>query len=374
MRRSGGEGSVYWRSQDGRWVGAVQLDGRRRTVYGRTRAEAAAKLRAVLQQAQLAGHVPDAGRLTLADYLWQWLAQAEERLRPTTQADYRIMAERHIIPRIGNVRLAKLDPLRLARFYSSLAQDGMSARRRQMVHGLLHKVLRDACRWHLIAGNPAALVDVPGRERRELRLWTVEQTATFIRAVQAGQGGQYGPLFGFLLASGCRIGEALGLRWADVNFDTATVRFERQVTEVRCRPIEQAPKTAAGVRTLALPAWAMELLRKQKAQVNEWRLQSGHAHDWPERVFPTSTGTVPLRRNVLRALHSLCDRLDLPRVRVHDLRHISLSLLAGAGVPVKDLQRRAGHSTARMTLEVYTHILSDGDRRAAEVLERLQER
>ncbi|HOR01112.1 MAG TPA: site-specific integrase [Anaerolineae bacterium] len=371
MRRSGGEGSIFQRRQDGRWVGAYQMDGRRHTVYGKTRSEVAEKLRAIQTQARQAGRLPDAGRLTVAEYLRQWLAQAEDRLRPTTKADYHVMAEKHINSRIGNTRLLRLDPLRLSRFYSTLAQDGMSARRRQMVHGFLHKALGDAHRWGLLPNNPATLVDVPKRERKELKLWAPGQVSAFLQAVQAGESGQYAYLLGFLLASGARIGEALGLRWSDVDLDAATVRIERQITEVHCRPIEQAPKTESGIRTIALPAWGVELLRRQKAQVNEWRLASGHAHDWPERVFTASVGSVPLRGNVKRALHALCDRFGLPRIRVHDLRHISLSLLAGAGVSVKDLQRRAGHSTPRMTLEVYTHVLSDNERQAAQLLDRL---
>ena len=371
MRRSSGEGSIYQRQQDGRWVGALQIDGRRRTVYGRTRGEVAEKLRAIQQQAQQAGHMADAGRLTVAEFLRQWLGQAEERLRPTTMADYRIMAEKHVIPRIGSVRLAKLDPLRLARFYAALAQDGMSPRRRQMVHGFLHKALGDAHRWHLLPNNPAASVDVPKRQRHELRLWTRDQVAVFLKAVQAGEGGQYAYLLGFLLASGCRIGEALGLVWQDVDFASGTVHIERQITQVHGKPVECTPKTAAGIRTIALPAWAVDLLRKQRAQVNLWRLESGHAHDWPERVFPTCTGTVPLQGNIRRALRGLCERLALPAVRVHDLRHISLSLLAGAGIPVKDLQRRAGHATAAMTLNVYLHALAESDRQAAQALERI---
>ncbi len=368
-RRSGGEGSIYQRQQDGLWVGAYQLDGKRAAVYGRTRTEVAEKLRAVQEQARKAGQLPEAGRLTVAEYLQQWLTQAEQRLRPKTLLDYGIMADKHIAPRIGSIRLLKLTPLRVSRFYAALAKDGMSARRRQMVHGLLHKALGDAHRWGLLPNNPAALVDVPRRERHELRLWAPAQVTGFLQAIQAGQGGQYAYLLGFLLASGCRIGEALGLRWGDVDFDAGTVRIERQITEVRCRPIEQAPKTDSGIRTMALPAWGLDLLRRQRTQVNAWRLQSGHAHTWPERVFTTSVGTVPGQRNIRRALHTLCDTLSLPRIRVHDLRHISLSLLAGAGVPVKDLQRRAGHSTPRMTLEVYTHVLGDTDRRAAQALE-----
>jgi UDP-GlcNAc:undecaprenyl-phosphate GlcNAc-1-phosphate transferase len=111
------------------------------------------------------------------------------------------MAEKHIIPRIGNIKLLKLDPLRLTRLDSSLAKDGVGARRCQMVHNFLHKLLADAVRWNLIPANPAALVDRPRWERAERSLWTPEQISVFLASIQAGNCGQYGNLLGFLLAS-----------------------------------------------------------------------------------------------------------------------------------------------------------------------------
>jgi len=361
-RHAPGEGSIT-RRKDGRWQASLQVAGLRRTVYGKSRQEVAEKLRALQAAAHRNGRLPDAGKLTLVDYLAQWLEQAEARLRPKTLADYRTMARLHVAPHIGDLRLSRLTPLHVARLYANLAQAGLSPRRRQMVHGFLHKALADAHRWGLIAANPAASVDAPRREHKERPLWTPEQAATFVAAVREGRAGQYGPLLGFLLATGCRIGEALGLRWADVDFAAGTVRIERQVTELHSRPIECEPKTRAGIRTIALPAWALELLRRQRAQVAGWRLQS-------LRVFPTNAGTVPLQGNVRRALHEVCDRLGLPRIRPHDLRHLHLSLLAMNGTPLKVAQQRAGHSSPAVTMEVYTHVLGDADRQAAQALEK----
>ena len=316
------------------------------------------------------GHLPDAGKLTVGEYLSQWLEQAEARLRPGTVDSYRTLARCHILPHIGDLRLSRLDPLRISRLYAALAKAGLSGRRRQMVHRLLHKTLSDARKWGLIASNPASVVDAPRREHRERTLWTPEQISHFLASVHAGEAGQYGSLFGFMLASGCRVGEALGLKWADVDWKAGAVRIERQLAEVRNRLVECPPKTKAGIRTISLPAWGLELLHRQKAMVAGWRLQSGSPFTWPDRVFITSTGTTPKRCHLHLALERTCNRLSLPRIRVHDLRHLHLSLLAMMGDTVKVAQQRAGHATASVTMAVYSHVLGDADRQAAEALEK----
>ena len=368
-RRAHGEGTIYKR-KDGRWQASLQLDGKRKTIYGRSRQEVAEKLRQLQGVARESGHLPDAGKLTVGEYLRQWLEQAECRLRPTTLLDYRTIAEKHVIPHVGTIRLSRLDPMRIARLYAALAKAGMSSRRRQQVHGFLHKVLADAHKWGLLPNNPASMVDPPKREHKEPELCTPEEISRFVASIQAGEQGQYGNLLGFLLASGCRVGEALGLRWPDIDWRAGTVRVERQIVHVGRETIESEPKTKAGVRTIALPAWGMELLHRQKAMVAGCRLKAGSAWQESSRVFPTEVGTVPHRRNVERALHETCNRLDLPRVRAHDLRHLHLSLLAMAGVPVKVAQQRAGHATAAVTMAVYSHVLGDADKMAAEALER----
>lgn len=364
-RRANHEGSIY-RRQDGRWAASICIGRQRITVYAKTRQEAADKLRQLQRQSQL----PNAGKLTLGEYLTTWLEQASQRLRPKTLADYRRLVERHIAPQpIAAMRLTKLTGLRLATCYTQLAKAGVSAFVRRQVHALLHKALADAVKWGLLVSNPASGVDKPKPQPQERQLWTAEQVATFLAAVD----GQYADLFAFLLASGCRLGEALGLRWSDVDWPTGTVCIQRQVTEVNGRPVEGPPKSKAGVRRIALPTWGLAALERQQARVRQWQLQSDNAFasGW-QRCFPTPKGTVPEASNLRRAFLAVCDRLGLPRVRLHDLRHISLSLLAQSGISVKDLQRRAGHSSPTLTLQVYVHASQDGDRRAAAVLENLQ--
>ncbi|MHB1006176.1 MAG: tyrosine-type recombinase/integrase [Chloroflexota bacterium] len=369
QRRSNGEGNVYQRP-DGRWEGRLQLDGRRISVYGRTRSEVLEGVRRLQGQAEKNGRLPQNPKQNLGEFLQAWLEAAEGRLRPTTYADYSVMTRLHVVPHVGATRLNKVVPLQLARLYTTLGKAGLSSRRVRMVHDFLHKALADAVKWGLIATSPVATVQAPKREDPDQTVWTPEQVQAFTADLVAGHGGHYGPMLLHLLASGCRIGEALGLRWSDVDFATGTVRIERQVVQIGKAFHEGPPKTRSGVRTVALPDFGLAALRQQKATNAERRLRLGPA--WPntERVFVTFTGTTPERANVKRALHDACNRLGLPRLSPHGLRHLHLSLLAMNGVPLKAAQARAGHSSPVVTLKVYQHVLGNADREAAEVLER----
>lgn len=110
-----------------------------------------------------------------------------------------------------------------------------------MVHDLLHKVLGDAVQWGLLTANPVAAVDAPKREAKQLSPWSPEEVSMFLQSMTSGQGGNYRNLLVFLLASGCRIGEALGLRWSEVNWEQSTVKIKRQLVEVRGQMIEGCP-------------------------------------------------------------------------------------------------------------------------------------
>jgi integrase len=365
--RAPGEGSITRRS-DGRWQAAVQLDGVRRTFYGRTRSEALAKLKTATEQAaRSGGHFPNDGRVTLGGYLADWLAQAKPRLRPKTWERYESVLRLPVVLKLGSTRLGKLTPRQLAAHFAGLST---GARTCQIAYRTLRKSLADAQRWGMIADNPAAAIDGPKAEPAERVLWTPEQARAFVSGLTGGNGGQYGPLFGYLLGSACRLGEACGLFWADVDWQTGTVRIERQVTWAHNRPAELPPKTAAGRRAVALPAWTLELLRAQRARQSEARLLAGAGWRGTDAVFTSETGYTPTPSNVRRGLIACCRRLGLPALAVHSLRSESLSLAAAAGVPLKVLQARAGHSTQLLTLTRYQYALGDADHQAAEALGR----
>ena len=119
--RSPGEGTVFQR-QDGRWQASLQLDGTRKTVYGKTRSEVQKKLAALREQASR-GTLPDPGRRTVADLLDAWIAASEPTWKPRRTADVCHYTEYHIKPAIGKLRLSKLTAAAVQRFYNSLNKD-----------------------------------------------------------------------------------------------------------------------------------------------------------------------------------------------------------------------------------------------------------
>ncbi len=322
-RRSSGEGSIYQRA-DGRWTAGLQVGGKRQQVYGRTRTEVVEKLRKLTEQIRGSGRLPSAGKLTLSGFMEDWITQSESRLRPGTAASYKAINRCHVLPNLGHMKLSKLQPLQLANLYSSLSKSNLSPRRVQMVHRLLHKALGDAVRWGLIASNVTEQVEAPRPDAEEPELWTLGQVTTLIRAVGEGVGGQYSAMFGFLLASGCREGEALGLLWTDIDWESKRVSIERQTTWVSNKPVQLPTKTKSGVRSLTIPEWGMALLHQQRALVAEWRLKAGAGWLGGDQVFPSNAGSAPSPSNLRRSLQALCSNLQLPAIRVHDLRHLHI--------------------------------------------------
>ncbi len=284
--RAPGEGCIVQR-KDGRWQASIQLEGKRATVYGKTRSEVVAKLRALTAEAKRMGNrLPSATKLTLSEYLTEWLEQAEPRLRPKTFERYEGVIRLHVNPGLGSIPLAKLTPLRLSRHNAELAKK-CGARTVQMTHRIVHRALADAAKWGLVASNVAGLVEAPKAEPKRRTLWTPEQLTRFATAVLEGEGKNHGYMLGFLLASGCRMGEAFGLTWPDVDFDAKSVHIDKPITFARHKPVKSAPKTRAGIRALVLPAWGIDVLRKQRARNAEWRLRAGERWHSTEHVLVT---------------------------------------------------------------------------------------
>ena len=148
-RRGNGEGSVYQR-QDGRWVGQYTAHTARgpkaRDIYGKTRQAVAEKLARAITERD-SGLVFDAGNLTVAEYMDRWLREsARNRLRPKSYEDYTGLAQRHIVPALGHVKLKKLTPLHVQHFYGAKLESGLSKRTVEYLHAVLHSALKQAVR------------------------------------------------------------------------------------------------------------------------------------------------------------------------------------------------------------------------------------
>jgi integrase len=332
-------------------------------------------------------------KTTLADYLAQWLRTIE--VSATTYHQYETYARRFIVPTLGHLRLRDLKPSHLEdakriwaatlkapgrRMKSTRTTEKRTIAPRTVRHiwTTVAAALNRAKKQRILLFNPCEVVDAPRFSQREMRSLDVAPAEAYLRAFSEDP--EIGAVVTVAIATGLRRGEVLALRWSDVNLDEATIRVtramesvvthdpdtKRAIVEVRFKD----PKTPRSRRTLVLPAFAVDRLRRhrreQKARFEDlgvWRTNDTLVFDregapWAPDAFSW---------HFIR----LVKRYKLPRVRFQDLRHSYATLMRQAGVDLTTVSRALGHSTIRTTADVYGHVTPAMQQSAADQLDRV---
>jgi integrase len=349
---------------DGRYVGTVQLHGKRKFVYGRSEREVKQKLSALLDQTRTTGSVPTPGKRSLNDLLDAWLDAVRNVLKPRTVLNYELTAERYIRPILGHIRLSRLEPTAIQALYSRLSAKGLS-HVPAYTHGVLHRACRLGVLWGWLGQNPCDRLILPRYRPARKGVWTAEQTAAFLQTCLSYR---YGPLWTFLVFTGARIGEATALQWSDVTDSTVTIR--RAAHRIRGQWVITDPKTQAGVRTISLSDSLRMAFRAERARQAQRRLSLGAKWQDEGLVFGNDTGGVLHPSMVAHAVQKACDEQGLPRLTPHQFRHLSASLLLQQGIPLPNISRRLGHANPGITTRIYSHV-TQTDHHAADALENL---
>ncbi|MFV0307465.1 MAG: tyrosine-type recombinase/integrase [Desertimonas sp.] len=369
-RRANGEGTITQR-RDGRWEGRAYVltpNGQRvrKTVYGRTRADVHAKVTALTHSTQH-GIATAMGVPTVAAYLDRWLADAARRLRPSTRATYEVMVRKHITPIIGARKLDQLNAPDIRRLLHAKLDEGLSANTVRHIHAVLRSALEQAVRDDLLARNVARNVQAPHASPEPVVPFDVDEAR---RLLDAAADDRLFALWTVALAVGLRKGEALALRWSDVDLDQGQLRVARTVQRVDGALLFAEPKTARSRRTVVLPNVCIDALRSHRLRQNDERLAAGPYWQDNGLVFTTSHGTPIEPRNINRSFDALCRRAGLRRLRVHDLRHTCASLLLAQGVPARLVMEMLGHSQIGITMNLYSHVLPTAMSETANAIER----
>lgn len=367
-KRGNGEGSIF-RRKDGRWCAAISVlnAGRSRRVsyYGKTRREVSEKLATALQARQRGVLLlPD--RQALEEYMSAWLEHARETsLRRTTYATHRTYLLTYILPALGSVRLQQLTTQDVQRFVDNLRARGLAPATVRRCYAVLHRALKQACRWDLVRRNVAENVDLPSPRSHAIvaRALTPEQALQLLATVEGDRMEAY---YAVAIALGLRRGEALGLKWADVDFQRGRLHVRRALCRLEGKLIEVPVKSDASHRVIAIPAALLETLRKHRDHQCEEAWAAGPRWRQSGYVFTTLRGTPYEPGNVRRHLLRLLERAGLPRFRVHDLRHSAASLMYAQGVPVEVISRILGHADLRTTTSIYLHVFDKEHQDAAE--------
>lgn len=320
-------------------------------------------------------------RTTVAGFVEErWLpaldaAVAAGRLKPATVSQYRNLVRSYVVPALGSVLLRDLTPDQLTRHYGQLLVSGrrrgggpLSATTVHAVHVCVHRMLKDAGRWGLVARNVAdvAGADAPHPVRREMaeRSWSPDQLRAFLSA-NAGH-----RLYGlWLLAAttGMRRGELCGLRWTQVDLEAGRLSVARTRVVVNHVVHESTPKTASSARSIGLDAATVRALRAHKAAQAAERLAWGPEYQATDLLFVWEDGR-PLHPDlVTRTFQRLAGQSGLRAIPFHGLRHsyASAALEAG-GIDVKVVSGRLGHASVAITADLYQHVRPQVDQQAAD--------
>lgn len=373
-RRGSGEGTVFFDQRRGKWVAQLSVPdpvrGRLRRIsrVADTQREAL-KLLQKLREEHERGVLAHGRPPTLAQFLHQWLEGRRPSLRPRTYDGYESIVRVRIVPALGRLPLDKVTPPVLQAFASRLLEQGLSAQSVQNTYRLLHRAFADAVKWGLLGRNPCDLVTPPRVGRTQPRTLTVADVA---RLFAACTDDPLGPLVTVAVLTGLRQGELLALQWRDIDWERGELSVVRSLQRVRGQGLVVVPpKTAASRRRVPLPPLALEALRVQRRRQLEQRLAAGPAWADGDWVFTTSLGAPLDPAETTRRFQALLARLGLPRLRFHDLRHTTATLLLSDGVHPKVVASLLGHSTVQITLDTYSHVTPGLARQAVEQLDRL---
>ncbi|MFJ5139025.1 tyrosine-type recombinase/integrase [Streptomyces sp. NPDC088707] len=392
--RANGEGTIYQR-KDGRWEAAgyvLAADGRRKRVrvYGTTRRNAADKLAEKIADSNRGLPVATADS-TLGDYLTYWLGSvAVHRLRENTHTRYAACVRLHLIPGLGTKKIARLTAKDVRTFLDRLrttcqcCTQGLDTERKKCctigeccqkrlspltvtyVHSVLKSALEHAVREDELPRNVARNVKAATPRPRRFRPLTATEARQFLDAARADR---LHALYELALRTGLRKGELLGLPWEDLDLTTGTASIRRSLQRTRTGGLTHLPtKTRASERRIALPTECLHSLKEHKQQQDKERGTAGSAWQDSGLVFTTPTGRPLDPANLTRSFRSFLDQAGLRRIRFHDLRHSTATLLLEQGIDLVVIKELFGHAHIGVTAGVYAHVRLRLQRQAIETL------
>lgn len=365
-KRATGEGSIR-QLPTGKWRGRLSLgfdqNGKRqqKDVYGDTQAEVVSKLAELRVQSSLSPKMLFSKDSTEA-FICRWLEDHLSVNRsPKTVQEYKGVLNRHVLPYIGKVRLTQLDGERLAKWQASLAKKKVSNDIRFRTVKILWTALNYAVKMRLLPFNPAMAIDRPKVQKKEMRTLEPEDVA---RLIKVAENHRLGDAIILAVTTGLRKGEILGLQWSAVNLPERILIVRHTLEEMPNQRRLKAPKTDAGRRVVTLDAVAVAALQRRLRKA----LDEGFDVETVPTVFPNELGGFQHGSNFDRRIwHSIRTEAGLPEdFHFHELRHTHVSLMLAAGIDLKTIQQRVGHSDYSLTANTYSHLLRDAQSEAAD--------
>lgn len=363
-RRADGEGNVRQKRPnlwEARIVAGHKKDGSPiyKYVSGRTQKEAYEKLRELIAEYSNV-ELTENSRITVEAWMQKWMDEYMLfSIREQTWKSYESVIRLHIIPNLGNKKVASLTTSVVQKFYNKLLSEGKSGSLVRDAHLILHQAMDVAVKENLISKNPTNGTKIPKVEYKPKNILNETQMEMFMEAIKQDE--LWYDFFYTEITTGLRRGELCGLKWCDFNETTGQLNVVRTVTTHKGGGLKAGEtKTEKGTRTIYLPPSTVKLLSERKPKVSsEWIFPNFY-----NNAKPINPATAYSR------LKTILKKAGLPSIRFHDLRHTFATHALSSGVDARTLSGILGHTNASFTLDTYTHVTNDMQKNASVIVGR----
>ncbi|QHA92255.1 tyrosine-type recombinase/integrase [Bacillus sp. N1-1] len=313
----------------------------------------------------------DLNHLTYEKYMDEWFQERKFKLQHSTFEIHSIFYRNVIKPKLGHLKLQQVTPLQLQKFVNDLVNhSSYSAHTIHLVFRIVSSSFKKAEILKLIKNDPSIGITLPKTKQREFTVWSIEQVNFFIsEAPKIARLTRYYIAFLIAIFTGMRQGEILGLRWKDINFETHTLYIRQTVTQNG--EIKAGAKNEASVRSIHIPSKLADELKAIRALISIEKRLSGDKYQENDLVVCTLDGKPVIARNFRKEFYKVVEKVNLPRIRFHDLRHTHATILIQQNVNVKLISERLGHADIQTTLNTYSHVLPNMQKTVSDQLDKI---
>ncbi|MBJ8021472.1 site-specific integrase [Bacillus cereus] len=307
-------------------------------------------------------------------FMEQWFKERQNQLQKCTfRANYTHYLN-IIKPRLGHLRIQDITTMHLQNYINTLIEENYYSKGTiNLAFSFIRTSLKRAKVLKLIKNNPATDVVLPRIIKTEMEVWTLDQVNCFLSgSTTIRNATRFRISFSIAIFTGMRQGEILGLRWKDIDFENNRI-FVRQTLSERGE-LKYGAKNKTSIRTIHIPKILAEELRTHRKFIEYEKEKAGDKYTDLDLVLPSKYGKPLDSRSIRRSFYNVTEKLGLPRIRFHDLRHTHATLLIQQNINVKLISERLGHADIGTTLNTYSHVLPDMQRSVAEKLDEVFEK
>lgn len=368
QRRANGQGSIYWAPTRKRWVAsAFDIHNKRHSKFFKRKQDAENWLheQRIARQLGNSTYALDS-KATVAQFLLEWIEQYRGNIRPNTYRNYREAIASRINPYIGELNAARLSPLSIEKLYGDLANRGYKAGTIKNVHRVLSVAFGHAVRMNIFASNPMTKVKMPRLKSVPTKPIPKEHFERILAEATLHPWLHAFVLIGLVV--GPRVGEVLGLRWSDINWDDSTLLIERQVQRVRNQGIVPCSVKQDRVRQIPLGPKTLGALKThrvfQSAENSKKFIDKG-------LIFPGATGDFMDQKVLAKRWHQFLRAINLPNYELRQMRKTAFTHMAQQNIDMKTVMEYSGHSQVSTLMNSYIYASSESLRGAVERVEGL---